>query len=107
MKPLAEIADAVDNCVAAAWVDARTGVVLDRHAGEPDAFVASAIDAATEVLRSHERPPRMVLLSKRHVHIVQRVARDPHRALVVICERSPNIGLAVALVRSFAEAEAA
>ena len=107
MTQLAEISSAVPDCVVAAWVDTRTGAVRDQHVARPDPFVAAALEAATEVMRSRERPPRMVLLSRRHVHMFHRMTSDPHRVLVVICERSPNIGLAVALVRSFAEAEAA
>jgi hypothetical protein len=105
---LAELAGAVRDCVVAAWIDARTGDVLERHAmpNADDAEVAPALDVAAEVMRSRERPSRMVLLSPRHVHIVQRVARDAHRVLVVICERTPNIGLAVAHVRAFADSAA-
>ncbi len=106
MNPLAEIAGAVPDCVVAAWVDTRTGAVREQHVVRDDGFIAAALDVATEVMASRERPPRMVLLSARHVYMFHRVANDPHRVLVVICERSPNIGLAVALVRSFAEAAA-
>jgi len=111
MTPLAELAASVTDCVVAAWIDARTGAVLARYTadgGQPlDTALDAALDAATEVMRSRQRPPRMVLLSARHVHIIHRLAADPRRALIVICERSPNIGLAVALTRKFAEAEAA
>jgi len=105
LSRLHAIADSVGRFVAAAWVDTRTGAVLVKHVVHDEAFVAPALDAATEVMRSPERPPRMVLLSTRHVHIIQRLTRDPHRVLVVICERSPNLGLACALVRAQAEAE--
>lgn len=107
MTRLAEISGQVPDCVVAAWVDTRTGAVRERHVERPATFIDAALEAATEVMRSRERPPRMVLLSARHVHMFHRMAHDPHRVLVVICERSPNIGLAVALVRSFADAEAA
>jgi hypothetical protein len=107
VKTLADIAGAVLECVVAAWLDARTGDVLERHdmptALETD-FIAPALDVAAEVMRSRERPSRMVLLSPHHVHIVQRIAHDAHRVLVVICARTPNIGLAVAHVRAFADA---
>ncbi|HET9621843.1 MAG TPA: hypothetical protein VFP84_10770 [Kofleriaceae bacterium] len=109
MTPLADIAAAVRDCVVAAWVDTRTGEVCERvvaDARHDPAFIATALDVATEVMRSRERPPRMVLLSPHHVHIVQRLARDPHRVLVVVCARSANLGLAVALVRSFTDAGA-
>lgn len=106
MSRLAELAGAVADCIVAAWVDVRTGAVLERHVVRDGPEVGSALDAAAEVMRSRERPPRIVLLSARHIHILQRMADDPRRALVVICERSPNIGLAVALVRTFASAAA-
>jgi hypothetical protein len=101
---LADIASAVTDCIVAAWVDVRTGALLEQHVVRDSPLVAPALDAAAEVMRSRERPPRMVLLSTHHIHIVQRVAHPPCRALVVVCERSPNIGLAVALVRAFAAA---
>lgn|GEM_PF-5684927 len=107
MTRLPEIASAVPDCVVAAWVDTRTGAVREQHVVQDEAFVAQALEAATEVMRSRERPPRMVLLSARHVYMFHRMISDPHRVLVVICARSANIGLAVALVRSFAAAEAA
>ena len=107
MSLLAEISERVDDCIVAAWVDTRTGAVLEQHAARADLFVSSALDAATEVMRSRERPPRMVLLSARHVHVVQRTARDPHRVLVVVCARSTNLGIAVSVVRAMVEQEGA
>jgi hypothetical protein len=107
VTPLSEVAGTVRDCIAAAWVDARTGAVLEQRVMRDGPEVLPALDAAIEVMRSRERPPRMVLLSARHVHIMQRVASDPRRALIVICERSPNIGLAVALTRTFVDAEGA
>jgi hypothetical protein len=106
MTPLATVAERVD-CIVAAWVDIRTGAVIAQHAASDDAFIAPALEAAIEIMRSAERPPRMVLLSEHHVHIVHRNANDPYRVLVVICRRSPNLGLAVSLVRGLMEAEAA
>ena len=103
MSQLAEIAARVPDCLIAAWVDPRTATVIEQQVVRADPEVAFALDAATEVVRSPERPPRLVLLSARLVHIVQRVAADPNRVLVVICERSANVGFAVAVVRSMAE----
>jgi len=104
MPSLAEIADHVPRCLLAAWVEPRTATVLEQHVVHGDPRVALALDVTTEVMRSSERPPRMVLLSADHVLIVQRAAHDPQRALVVICARSANLGFAVALVRMFADA---
>lgn len=106
MMSLATVLERVD-CVVAAWVNTRTGAVLDQLASRSEAFIAPALDAAIEMMRSPERPPRMVLLSPRHIHIVQRTANDPYRVLVVICDRSPNLGLAVSIVRGLMDAEAA
>jgi hypothetical protein len=105
MTLLEEIYEAVHDCKAAAWVDLRTGALIEQHAPQSDPYVAIALDAATEVMRSRERPPRMVLLSAEHVHIIQRTVRDPYRVLVVICARSPNLGLAISLVRSLLKSE--
>jgi hypothetical protein len=107
MNELEAISERAPGCIIAAWVDTRTGAVLAQHAMRDDPFIAEALDAATEIMRSRERPPRMVLLSARHVHIFHRTAHDPNRVLVVICERSSNLGLAVALVRSLIDGEAA
>lgn len=107
MRSLSELADEIRDCVAAAWIDIRTGDVIERCVVREDSSVDPALAAATEVTRSPERPPRMVLLSPRHVHIVQRPPGDAHRALIVICERSPNIGLAVAMVRAYVAGEVA
>jgi hypothetical protein len=107
VTPLGGLADAVRDCVVAAWVDARTGDVLERHVVRDGFDLELALDAATEVMRTTARPRRTVLLSARHVHIVQRLPADRRRVLVVICDRSPNIGFAVAVVRAFVEAEAA
>lgn len=103
MKSLAEICTSVHDCVAAAWIDTRTGI-LQHHALRDEPFIARALEATSEVMSSLERPPRMVLLTARHVHIAQRLARDPRRVLAVICDRSPNLGLAVAGFRSIFEA---
>jgi hypothetical protein len=108
---LETISERIGDCIVAAWIDARTGGVLEQYAPDPrlaatprdEGFVTSALDAAAEVMRSRERPPRMVLLSAHHVHIVQRTTRDANRVLVVVCERSPNLGLAVSVVRALVE----
>jgi predicted nuclease of predicted toxin-antitoxin system len=102
---LETIAERVDDCLIAAWVDTRTGLVIERCAKRDDDFVAEAVNSAIEVMRSAERPPRMVLLSDNHVHIIQRTTHDPHRVLVVVCARSPNLGLAVSIVRMTMDAE--
>ncbi len=106
MSLLVDISERLDDCVVAAWVDARTGSVIDQHTARAGVFVDNALGAAAEVMRSRERPPRMVLLAERHVHIVQR-ARDGHRVLVVVCDRAANLGLAVSMVRAMLEAEGA
>lgn len=107
MTLLAAITGRVQDCLVAAWVDLRTGAVVAQHPARGEPFVAPALDAAIEAMRSRERPPRMVLLSARHVHVIQRAARDPNRVLVVICRRSPNLGLAVSQVRALLDAEPA
>lgn len=107
MTVLGEFAGTVRDCIVVAWVDARTGEVIEQHVARPGPEVEPALDAAIEVMRSRARPQRMVLLSARHVHIVQRLPSERRRVLVVICARTPNIGFAVALVRTFVEAEAA
>ena len=101
MIALTDVIGAVSGCVVAAWLDARTGDLVEQHAVAAPDFVAAALDAAAEVMRTRERPPRAVLLSPGHVHIIHRVAQ---RVLVVICERTANLGLAVATVRSFVDA---
>lgn len=107
MTLLTTIAERVEDCFVAAWVDTRIGSVIERHAPREEPFIAPALDAAIEVMRTPERPPRMVMLSADHLHIVQRTVNDPHRVLVVICGRSQNLGLAVSVVRMLMDGEAA
>lgn len=101
---LVELAERVPDCILAAWVDARTGATLERHARRDDAEIDRMLDVVIEIVRSPERPAHTVLLAPRQVFIARRAAGDRHRVIVVVCERSPNLGLAVALVRSAAEA---
>ncbi len=105
MSLLEAITGRIDDCVVAAWLDIRTGSVVEQRPAHSEPFVAPALDAAIEAMRSRERPPRMVLLSARHVHVIQRTTHDPSRVLVVICARSPNLGLVVSQVRALLEAE--
>lgn len=106
MNLVAQIAAELPGCIAAASVDARTGAVLSQHAQSDDPFVAQALAVAIEAARTCERPPRMVLLSERHIQILHRRKREPHCVLVAICTRSPNLGFAVALMSSMIDAEA-
>lgn len=103
MMSLAEICGTVHDYIAAAWIDTRAGI-LQHHALRDEPFIAPAFEAAREVMSSLERPPHMVLLTARHVHIAQRMTSDPRRVLVVICERPANLGLAVAGFRSIFDA---
>lgn len=107
MNLLAQIAGELPGCVAAAAVDARTGSVLSQHVTCDDPFIPQAVAVAIEAARTCERPPRMVLLSARHLLILHRTKHDPHRVLVALCTRSPNVGVAVALMSSLAGAEVA
>lgn len=100
MTLLASLAETVNRFIAAACVDTRTGTIVAHHAVRDEPFVMAALEVAIEVMRSPQRPPRVVLLSRDHAHIIQRLPHDPHRVLAVLCERSGNLGLAVALVRS-------
>ena len=99
---LTAIAEHVPDCVVAAWVDARTGEMLHHHA-RSDESAAAVIDPVIEILRSPERPRSLVLLAARRVYIAHKVRRLAHRVLVVVCERSANLGVAVALVRAHAD----
>jgi hypothetical protein len=105
MNLLDEVAARIDDCVVAAWVDIRTGDVVEQRPLRSEPIESPALDAAIEAMRSRERPPRMVMLSARHVHVIQRTAHDPNRVLVVICGRSSNLGLAVSQIRMLMEAE--
>lgn len=85
-------------------MDARTGAILGRCAIRDDGDVELVLETVIEIVRSPERPPHTVLLAPKQVYIARRSLRDLHRVLVVVCARSPNLGLAVALVRSAADA---
>jgi hypothetical protein len=104
MKLLAELVERVDELVVAAWLDTRTGRVLVQRPIEVDPFAAAAIEVAAELLMSPERPARLVLLSADHVHILHRTTDQAHRAVAVVCRRSANLGMMVAIVRSLTDA---
>jgi len=106
MNLLARIASELPGCVATAAIDTRTGAVLSQHIESDDPFAAQALAVAIEAARACERPPRMVVLSERHIQILQRRKHEPHCVFVALCARSPNLGFAVALMSSLIAAEA-
>lgn len=100
---LADVVLHVPDCLAAAWIDGRTGELLDRHVAS-HANVDGAVETVIEIIRSAERPQQLVLLGAQLVYIARRVNHDGHRVLVVVCERSSNLGMACAMVRAHTEA---
>jgi hypothetical protein len=101
---LEQILERVPNSLLAAWIDSRNGTTLEKLvAGSSGlagvgASVSAGLDAVTEIVCSPDRPRRMVLMSAREVYIAQRPAADSHRVLIVVCQRTPNVGIAVVLV---------
>lgn len=95
---LAEVLERVPNSVLAAWIDSRTGATLEKQAAAGRSSNTVGLEAVTEIVCSPDRPRRMVLMSAGEVFIAQRPAPDSHRVLVVVCTRSPNVGLSVVLV---------
>lgn len=103
---LAEITERVPNCVVAAWIDARTGGVIEQRAVAETTRVGEVLETVIEIVRSPERPLHAVLLSREHVYITRRARAQAKRVLVVVCGRSPNLGVAIALVRALVDADA-
>ena len=95
---LGEILERVPSSVLAAWIDSRTGATLEKQAANMRPGDSVGLEAVTEIVCSPDRPRRMVLMSAEVVFIAQRPTADSHRVLVVMCERTPNLGLAVVLV---------
>ena len=96
---LDQVLERVPNSVLAAWIDSRTGATLDRlAAAEAGASATLGLEAVTEIVCSPDRPRRMVQMSASEVYIAQRPVADSHRVLVVVCSRTPNVGISVVLV---------
>ena len=84
--------------VLAARVDVRRGEIVERHRvgdglGEHEDDV---LLAALEMLRTQERPRRLFVLSEKHVHLYRRETHEPNLAVVMVAERSLNLGLVLA-----------
>lgn len=99
---LAEALERVPGGVAAAWVDTRTGELVERQSLIETPHVTFAMEAISSVLCAPDRPRRSVLLSRTHVFIAQQT-EDPGTALLVACTRSINLGFSIAAVRSLVE----
>lgn len=99
---LPEALERVPGGVAAAWVDTRTGELIERHPPTESAHVVFAMEAISSVLCTPDRPLRSVLLSRTHVFITQQT-EDPGVVLVVACIRASNLGFSIAAVRSLVE----
>jgi hypothetical protein len=98
---LDQVLERVPNSRLAAWIDSRNGATLEQLAAGTaavDAATVAGLEAVTEIVCSPDRPRRMVLMSASDVYIAQRPAADSHRVLVVVCRRTPNLGIAVVLV---------
>ena len=95
---LDQVLERVPNSVLAAWIDSRTGATLDRMSAGAGQSATLGLEAVTEIVCSPDRPRRMVLMSASEVYIAQRPAADSHRVLIVVCNRTPNVGISVVLV---------
>jgi hypothetical protein len=90
------------GCLVAASVDVVRGEILERRTADGASGVApdDVLLAAIEMLRSAQRPSRLLLLTADHIHLYQRSARVPHLATVVIAKRTTNIGLLISGLRT-------
>ncbi|MEZ4360057.1 MAG: hypothetical protein R3B48_07750 [Kofleriaceae bacterium] len=102
---LHEVLTRVPNAVAAAWVDTRTGDLLDKRAVGNDPHVSFGLEVMTSSACSQDRPLRTVLISATHVFIAQRPTPESARVLLVACTRIDNIGFSIAAVRMAATSE--
>lgn len=100
---LSEVLERVPDVVTAAWIDTRTGELIERLALAEAPHVDFAMEAISSVLCATDRPRRSVLLSRTHVFIAQQT-QDSGKALLVACVRSGNLGFSIAAVRSLVEA---
>lgn len=95
----------VPDSLAVAWVDARTGELLEKRTMSTDPHVSFGLEAMASILCSQERPHRTVLLSATHVFIAQRPSPESFRVLLVVCSRAANLGFSIAAVRAVAMAQ--
>ncbi len=100
---LSDALERVPSVVAAAWVDTRTGELVERQVLTEAPHVDFAMEAISSVLCTPDRPLRSVMLSRTHVFIAQQTS-DPGKVLLVACLRSGNLGFSIAAVRSLVEA---
>lgn len=103
---LSDIIERVPDCLAAAWVDVRTGALADKRDLSRSSHVAFGLEAMASILCSPDRPERTVMLSRTHVFIANR-CRDAARVLLVCCSRAANIGFAIAAVSQVVDEVAA
>lgn len=99
---LTEVLDRVPDSLAVAWVDTRTGELLESQCVSSEPHVSFGLEAMTSLLSAPDRAQRTVLLSATHVFIAQRPSKDTQVVLLVVCARAANIGISIAAVRSVA-----
>lgn len=99
-KTLVDVLRLVPECVAAAWLDARTAEVRELRRCDTSAEIAFGIEAAASVVCAEDRPPRVVLFSDSHLFVAQRTAPALGPVLLVVFRRSSNIGLSIATIRT-------
>ena len=101
---LSDVLERVPDSLAAAWVDARTGELLESRCISADPHVSFGLEAMASILCSQERPHRTVLLSATHVFIAQRPSPESIQVLLVVCARAANLGFSISAVRTVATA---
>jgi hypothetical protein len=87
----------------AARVDLLRGDIVERCAATGGSGIAAEDDllfAAIEMLRSHDKPRQIMVLTEHHVHLYERSSTTPHVALVLVAGREQNLGFLLANLRS-------
>jgi hypothetical protein len=99
MAAIASIAELIPGCLAAAWVDARTGELVE-HTGADAARAEELLGAAIELARTPARPAHSVMIGPDRVYYTGHATAPVRRILVVACDRSVSLGLGLAVVRA-------
>lgn len=115
----------VPDCIAAAYVDMSTGLLLSvTHVGHydhghlefvaaktADIFQGPSIAGIEETWKKYRKQPaddhhffqEIIILSDNQLHMFMRGKRHTNHAIVFICRKSANIGMVIAKSRASVE----
>ncbi|HEX4386451.1 MAG TPA: hypothetical protein VH083_26030 [Myxococcales bacterium] len=102
MNQLDQLTELAADCLGAAWVDTRTGQVLEQRLCSDDPALLPALQSAAAVVSERSHLSQLVLFHEAKFEVVARAGQDPKRVLVASFPTSANLGLAVNVARFLA-----